>query len=272
MMCLKFTRNNRVYALADYSGNVAAKKSAIARSFSIRIPLTRPVIYSCFLLSALLHLGLFLTPAPHKTITQNNNIILVLESGKQSDFLNQNGVKTEVSGMVGQTHEQVHKAEKDFSNQPGITETRPASEAPIVASRKQDKKKLPPTPAASKKRGGKTGSKEKSGQKNQPEDNSEAKEAPASYSPPKPVTGNTAPEYPKLARKRNQQGLVILRCFIDSKGKAAKVELNKSSGHKLLDEAAMKAVKDWNFIPARKNDQPYGEFLLIPIQFNLNSR
>jgi len=80
---------------------------------------------------------------------------------------------------------------------------------------------------------------------------------------------NKLPPYPRLARQLGQEGLVILSVEIDEKGLARDVKIAKSSGYKLLDDAAVKTVKGWIFIPAIKKGQPVSSKVEIPIRFRL---
>ena len=63
---------------------------------------------------------------------------------------------------------------------------------------------------------------------------------------------NPPPKYPRIARKREYQGTVMLHVYVDSKGKVSDVELSESSGYKILDKAAIKAVKGWFFEPGQR--------------------
>jgi protein TonB len=49
--------------------------------------------------------------------------------------------------------------------------------------------------------------------------------------------------YPASARLNGQEGKVILKAIIRSDGHLAQVSVQKSSGHHILDSAAMEAVK-----------------------------
>lgn len=49
--------------------------------------------------------------------------------------------------------------------------------------------------------------------------------------------------YPNIARMNGQEGKVILKAIIRSDGQLASVFIQKSSGHSVLDEAAIEAVK-----------------------------
>jgi len=80
---------------------------------------------------------------------------------------------------------------------------------------------------------------------------------------------NKLPPYPRLARQLGQEGLVILSVEIDEKGLARDVKIAKSSGYKLLDDAAVKTVQGWIFIPATKKGQPVPSQVEIPVRFKL---
>ena len=49
--------------------------------------------------------------------------------------------------------------------------------------------------------------------------------------------------YPSSARLHGQEGKVILKAVIRADGHLAEVSVQKSSGHQILDAAAMEAVK-----------------------------
>lgn len=80
---------------------------------------------------------------------------------------------------------------------------------------------------------------------------------------------NPVPAYPHLARKLGWQGTVLLHVQVSADGRCAAVQLKRSSGHAVLDEAALQAVKTWRFIPARQGDRPVNAWVDVPIRFNL---
>lgn len=57
------------------------------------------------------------------------------------------------------------------------------------------------------------------------------------------------PIYPRLAIKRELQGDVKVRVAVTSEGKPSNIEILKSSGHDLLDKAAIEAMSGWSFLP-----------------------
>ena len=81
---------------------------------------------------------------------------------------------------------------------------------------------------------------------------------------------NPKPVYPLLARRMGAQGVVLLRVRVQQDGSVAVVELVRSSGFALLDEAATRTVRDsWRFIPARLDGVAVESWVEIPIQFVL---
>lgn len=103
--------------------------------------------------------------------------------------------------------------------------------------------------------------------------------AAAPPAPPEPVTeprgyagyrNNPAPEYPALAQDRGLQGRVILNVHVLASGKADNIAVDKSSGHKILDDAAIKAVLAWSFDPARRGQQPIDGWVKVPLNFKLS--
>src|SRR5690606_9948978 len=61
-----------------------------------------------------------------------------------------------------------------------------------------------------------------------------------------------APEYPAAALRRGYEGKVLLRVQVSAEGLAKTVEIAQSSGRDILDEAAVKTVRKWRFVPAMK--------------------
>ncbi len=75
--------------------------------------------------------------------------------------------------------------------------------------------------------------------------------------------------YPQIAKKRGYQGKVLLLVIVSKTGTAKKVSISKSSGYKLLDKAARKAVSQWQFYPGTRDEEPVEMSVEVPIRFNL---
>lgn len=80
----------------------------------------------------------------------------------------------------------------------------------------------------------------------------------------------TPAAYPRRARDLNQQGEALIRVRLDGEGNAEEVQLWKSSGFVLLDNAALAAARRWQFEPARRNGMPVIAWVQIPVRFSLN--
>lgn len=80
---------------------------------------------------------------------------------------------------------------------------------------------------------------------------------------------NPAPRYPQAARRAGEQGTVMLRVLVMREGRPSRVEIAKSSGSRLLDDAARDAVWGWRFAPARQGSDPVEAWLQVPVRFRL---
>lgn len=78
------------------------------------------------------------------------------------------------------------------------------------------------------------------------------------------------PPYPVMAIREGLTGTVMLRVLVDVDGKPIDVQIERSSGHHVLDAAARKQVlAKWRFKPALENGRAVQAIGLIPIDFNL---
>jgi|SRR5208282_1578876 len=80
---------------------------------------------------------------------------------------------------------------------------------------------------------------------------------------------NPKPGYPTMSKRLGEQGKVLLRVLVNSKGFPDKVEIDKSSGFARLDNAALQAVERWKFIPARQGAQAVVASVIVPVSFIL---
>ncbi len=98
--------------------------------------------------------------------------------------------------------------------------------------------------------------------------------APAPLIPPHPVVGmetNRAPTYPEAARRRGEQGSVLLRVNVSAEGAPVEVALAATSGHTNLDSAAIAAVRQWRFVPATQAGKAVPAVAEVPIRFRLEN-
>ena len=82
---------------------------------------------------------------------------------------------------------------------------------------------------------------------------------------------NPRPAYPPIARKLGLEGSVLLRVEVSAKGIPEKIVIAQTSGASLLDEAAMKAVQGWTFVPARRGELAVAHPVEVPIRFQLKN-
>lgn len=64
------------------------------------------------------------------------------------------------------------------------------------------------------------------------------------------ASSSIQPAYPRISRLRGEEGVVTLSIHVLASGKAERVEVIQSSGHRRLDEAACKAARKASFSPA----------------------
>lgn len=86
---------------------------------------------------------------------------------------------------------------------------------------------------------------------------------------PKGGSETPQPRYPELARKRGQEGTVEIRCHVDESGRVTDVAVSKSSGFRLLDDAALNTLSKWRFRPGLRNGVNAGGTVVVPVQFKL---
>ncbi|NOU21270.1 MAG: energy transducer TonB [Methyloglobulus sp.] len=80
---------------------------------------------------------------------------------------------------------------------------------------------------------------------------------------------NPKPNYPGIARSRHWEGTVLLRVYVTPDGHCGNLNVAHSSGHDVLDESAISAVRNWRFVPGKRGDTPIASWVTVPIQFNL---
>ncbi|MEA3179363.1 MAG: periplasmic protein TonB [Gammaproteobacteria bacterium] len=97
---------------------------------------------------------------------------------------------------------------------------------------------------------------------------------------PEPITApfgragylnNPPPQYPNLAARNGWQGIVLLKVRVLSTGGVDTVEVEKSSGFKLLDEEAKATVRTWRFSPSKRGSTPIDGWATVPIEFKLDT-
>lgn len=86
---------------------------------------------------------------------------------------------------------------------------------------------------------------------------------------PADLTANRPPSYPIEALRQRLEGIVLLRIFISTSGEIERVEIAKSSGHLILDQTAVTAVRTWQARPAKQAGKFVATVEILPIHFRL---
>lgn len=77
--------------------------------------------------------------------------------------------------------------------------------------------------------------------------------------------------YPEGARRRNEQGLVLLELVVSKRGVVEKATVVTSSGFPELDAAALKKARALRLTPARSDGKPVSSTTRLPINFKLTN-
>lgn len=80
---------------------------------------------------------------------------------------------------------------------------------------------------------------------------------------------NPRPSYPMAARRMGWEGRVVLNVEVLAEGSCGDVSVFQSSGHEVLDNAALRTVKGWRFVPASRAGRPITQWFKVPVNFSL---
>lgn len=80
---------------------------------------------------------------------------------------------------------------------------------------------------------------------------------------------NPKPSYPALSRRLGEQGKVVVRVLISVDGTAQQAEIRTSSGYERLDQAALATVRNWRYVPGKRNGTAEAMWFNVPINFVL---
>jgi TonB family protein len=91
------------------------------------------------------------------------------------------------------------------------------------------------------------------------------------YAPP---TVKTQPRlmYPKVAQENSYSGKTKLVIYVDDQGIVDRVVMLNSSGHKILDDAALNYCKQLTFKPAELNSEPVKSRVEWEVKFNISQQ
>jgi protein TonB len=80
-------------------------------------------------------------------------------------------------------------------------------------------------------------------------------------------TRNVPPVYPPIAQSARVQGVVIIEATIGPSGRVEDAKILRSIP--LLDQAALDAVKQWEFTPTLLNGVPVPVIMTVTVNFTL---
>lgn len=80
---------------------------------------------------------------------------------------------------------------------------------------------------------------------------------------------NPPPVYPASAIARQIEGVVRLELHVNQAGEVDAVRVLRSSGHVMLDRAAVEAVRQWKGKPAKQWGRAIESIEVLPIRFRL---
>ena len=80
------------------------------------------------------------------------------------------------------------------------------------------------------------------------------------------------PEYPDSAIRDRAQGVTLLSVEVLNTGRVGQILVKRSAGHRDLDRAAVEAVKQWQFEPARRGGTAVTVWATLPVNFELSNR
>ena len=86
--------------------------------------------------------------------------------------------------------------------------------------------------------------------------------------PPVPLKA-IRPKYPKAAKEAGIEGTVIVQVFVNEKGRVTETVILKGIPDSGLDEAAIKAIENVKFRPAKAGNKKVGSWVSIPVNFRL---
>lgn len=80
---------------------------------------------------------------------------------------------------------------------------------------------------------------------------------------------NPRPEYPRIAKTRGWEGVVLFDVLVRKDGRVGRMKMLSSSGYRSLDNAAKKVLRRWKFVPGTIMGIPVESQVKVPIRFSL---
>lgn len=86
------------------------------------------------------------------------------------------------------------------------------------------------------------------------------------------LIGSLEPEYPAASIRLGEQGRVLVEALVRADGTVERVSLLDPCPYPLLNEAALKAVRNARFTPAVRNGQHVESWVRVPVRFVLRAK
>ena len=84
------------------------------------------------------------------------------------------------------------------------------------------------------------------------------------------ILSSTEPDYPEDARAAEIEGTVVVGMTVSVDGGVSSAWVIASSGYDSLDQAAVNAVYNWRFVPAKNGGIPIEVNTRVPVTFHLH--
>lgn len=75
--------------------------------------------------------------------------------------------------------------------------------------------------------------------------------------------------YPDASRRNNEEGHGLVHICVDTRGRVSEARIATSTGHPMLDDAAVKLAKAYRFKPATQGGKPVPQCTSLPVKFAL---
>lgn len=196
-------------------------------------------------------------PTPQSIQTEKNEVTKPKEQPKQ-----QATVEKKVQKQVVKKKAVKSKSKKKMVKKPTVSE--PVESKKSILKEKAETK---PTTNTVKKKDKPV---EKESTAKPVASKSGATEKPQLVQKPSFLKRPNAPRYPRLAQRKGIEGTALYEIWLNENGKQIKQELITSSGAQVLDEAALSAIRDWQFSPQLIDGQAIAHRVQIPVRFSLN--
>jgi protein TonB len=87
--------------------------------------------------------------------------------------------------------------------------------------------------------------------------------------PPRRIPAAVEAPYPARARSQGIEGRVLLRLHVSAAGDVVDAVVARSSGHRILDDAAVKSARALRFEPARRDGAAVACWVAHAVDFRL---